>query len=733
MRRAGDDGADMQGVAVHIGIVAQNAGRGDGQRRVQVGRIGVVIGDRRVVHRIDGEMDGGEVGIDRAVIGLVGEAVRAVIVGIRRVKQRAVRIQRQRAMGRSGDQIGGQRVAIDIGIVAQNARHPDGQRRVFVGGEGIVHRHRRVVHRIDRQVDGGGIGIAGAVIGLVGEAVGAVEIGVGRIGEGAVAVQRQRAMGRARDHGAGQRIVFHIGVVAQHAGRGDGQGRVFVGGEGVIHRHRRVVHRIDGEIDGGDVGIRGPVIRLVGEAVGAVIIGVRRIGEGAVAVQRQGAMGRASDHGAGQRIVFRVGVVAQHTRRRDVERRVLVGDEGVVHRHGRVIVRQEDVVDHVIGAVGEADELDILQRIGAVPPRIVVGDGAGQVAGMAEGQRILGMEPLIDRRIRSGAAIQHIVALAAGQHVVAGAAGQAVGAIAADQRRGDIARDGEVEEAAENIALAIEDEGAGAQIRRDRIQMRPRDRGVGEDEAVVPGTVEFIVLVRDIVGIIGADGQVEFLLAQMQLVLGDLDGVAAGLQRHRAGIVGVGLDDIAVEIGGAVGGIGVGREPDIADIALHDVAVHRGGLNPEIQIAVMADIVGTGGAGGRRQRHMIGLARLDDVAVQRGRGIAGAAAGAAHRDRVEFDVVHVLVRIHDVAVHRDRGVAAIALIAGRAVDAGPTQAAIAAIGGAADLQVGGRRGVKNVAVQRNGGVATLAAIGAVRLARASAASAAVTAIGLDGS
>ena len=39
-----------------------------------------VGGDRRVVHRRDGDCDGRDIGVERAVVGPIGERVRAVVV-----------------------------------------------------------------------------------------------------------------------------------------------------------------------------------------------------------------------------------------------------------------------------------------------------------------------------------------------------------------------------------------------------------------------------------------------------------------------------------------------------------------------------------------------------------------------------------------------------------------------------------------------------------------------------
>ena len=80
----------------------------------------------------------------------------------------------------------------------------------------------------------------------------------------------------------------------------------------------RIVDGVDGDADGhgrrlGALGIA----RLVAEAVGAVVVGGGRIAEGAVGVQRQGAVaGAADEHGRERVAGVRIGVVAEHTRGR---------------------------------------------------------------------------------------------------------------------------------------------------------------------------------------------------------------------------------------------------------------------------------------------------------------------------------------------------------------------------------------------------------------------------------
>ena len=49
----------------------------------------------------------------------------------------------------------------------------------------------------------------------------------------------------------------------------------------------RVVDAVDGEVHGCDVRVRRAVIGRVGEAVGAIVVSYRRVGERAVGIERQ--------------------------------------------------------------------------------------------------------------------------------------------------------------------------------------------------------------------------------------------------------------------------------------------------------------------------------------------------------------------------------------------------------------------------------------------------------------
>ena len=93
------------------------------------------------------------------VVGLVGEAVRAVEVRGRRVGERAVSVERQRAVGRTGDQDGGQRVAVGIRVVGQ---HP-GAGTVSALSSSVTCKRRSlppaVVDAVHRDRDGRHVGV----------------------------------------------------------------------------------------------------------------------------------------------------------------------------------------------------------------------------------------------------------------------------------------------------------------------------------------------------------------------------------------------------------------------------------------------------------------------------------------------------------------------------------------------------------------------------------------------
>src|SRR5207302_1746110 len=128
---------DGEGVAIDVAVVGQDATRrGDGQRRVLVGGVTVVARHGRVVDRVDLDGHGGGVAeVDGGVLGLVGEAVAAVVVRAVPVRGSSVLVERQAAVRGGRHQHGGEWVAIDVAVIGEDAsRRGDGELGVLVGG-----------------------------------------------------------------------------------------------------------------------------------------------------------------------------------------------------------------------------------------------------------------------------------------------------------------------------------------------------------------------------------------------------------------------------------------------------------------------------------------------------------------------------------------------------------------------------------------------------------------------
>lgn len=79
------------------------------------------------------------------------------------------------------------------------------------------------------------------------------------------------------------------------------------------------------------------VVGMIGKAVRAVEIGIRRVGKGAVGVEGQVAVGRADIQNGRQRVSFRIAVVTQHAWGSHTQQIVLIGGVSIAHGHGRVV------------------------------------------------------------------------------------------------------------------------------------------------------------------------------------------------------------------------------------------------------------------------------------------------------------------------------------------------------------------------------------------------------------
>ena len=146
----------------------------------------------------------------------------------------------------------GERIAFHIGA-GDNTAH---QVALHARG-GTVLNHGGLIHMAHREGDGRDVGIRIAVIGLEGEAVCAVEIPHRHKAEGAVAVERQRAVGGVAHLGKNER-----GALGIHGGGGAGEGGVLIANGRAVGSHRRRVEGVDHHLRRG--GVEGCVACLPG-------------------------------------------------------------------------------------------------------------------------------------------------------------------------------------------------------------------------------------------------------------------------------------------------------------------------------------------------------------------------------------------------------------------------------------------------------------------------------------
>ncbi|MNQ14996.1 hypothetical protein D3C85_279580 [compost metagenome] len=209
-------------------------------------------------------------------------------------------------------------------------------------------------------------------------------------------------MRRVAALGIGQRVAIDVAANDLAADR-----RVFVRGLGVVGHRGCVVHRIDGDRDGAGRRAAMAIAHRDGERVGAVEVGVRGVGVGAVRVDRDRAVRGVAALHVGQRVA--IDVAANH----------LTAD-------GCVFVRGLSVVRHRGGVVHRVDG----DR-----------DGAGRRATVAVAHRhreAVGTVEIGSRDVGVGAvgidrdgAVRWIAALGIGQRV---AIDVAANDLAADRR-----------------------------------------------------------------------------------------------------------------------------------------------------------------------------------------------------------------------------------------------------------------------------------------------------------
>src|SRR5207247_2171601 len=150
------------------------AGRGHVQSGVFGRGVAVVERHRGVVRAGDGDGHGGDARVGQTVIGPVGEAVGAVVVGGRRVGKATVAVQLESAVRGLADQHRARSTTVPFAAVCRSAGRGYVQGGVFGRGVAVVNGHRRVVHAGDGDGHGGDAGVGQAVVGLIGKGVVAV-------------------------------------------------------------------------------------------------------------------------------------------------------------------------------------------------------------------------------------------------------------------------------------------------------------------------------------------------------------------------------------------------------------------------------------------------------------------------------------------------------------------------------------------------------------------------------
>ena len=362
-----------QRIAIYIAIapsqVSDDTGCGcpNRQRRVFVRRVAVVDGDRRVVNRRDAERHGCQGFFALTVDDLVGEAIWPVVVGVRRVRERAVGAENDGTVRWACRDRPADGIAIWITIVADDRA---GNGRVFSAGERVVARSWCRVDDVPNEslYRGGPAWIFRGDCDVPDRSRCQM---INRAGDQpGVGINREAC--RQSRCGEGQDIAVDIREIAGNAERNNVF--VVVGWRRDGCRNRRVVDRLDGDDDGLGLGRAIAVGDGVGEAIRAVEVQGRDVGIVAEAIDSHCAVRRVACFGVGQRIAIGIAIVA---RDRTVEHGVFVGRRGIVasswHRicnsdikrdRGLAAVQVVGVNRHVINAAGHALRRGVIDRAG---------------------------------------------------------------------------------------------------------------------------------------------------------------------------------------------------------------------------------------------------------------------------------------------------------------------------------------------------------------------------------
>ncbi|MCY1234859.1 hypothetical protein D9M72_474550 [compost metagenome] len=238
-------------IAVRVRIVAEELRRVDDEGRVLVARKSIIDCYRSGVDllQVDHRSRRGET--SSAVRDRVGEvALRAGIAAITWIGQegdRTVRVQAYRAVLRIGHahnaQVGVR--VIDVEVIGQQGRRRHGDGDTLAAIHDVVVGNRGVIDRGHVDRGGGGRCGTGGIAHLIGEGRVTKEVLIRHEADGAIRIQRYRAMRGTIDTGDRHRLmrVIHVRIVGQQRRRIDGQRRVFGTVDHVITQARRVVDR----------------------------------------------------------------------------------------------------------------------------------------------------------------------------------------------------------------------------------------------------------------------------------------------------------------------------------------------------------------------------------------------------------------------------------------------------------------------------------------------------------
>ena len=213
-------------------VVPADGREGDGGSLVY-GHVTDGIEDRRgVVLVVDAHIDRDQDGIarERTVGHPIGEAVIADKIRVRRIGDRAVLVDLDRAARRLACDDRRNRVSVRVAVIVEDG---DGDRHTLVGRGRVRRAARRGVVLPHGHGDPGRIARQRAVGQPVGEGVCPEEAAPRRVGHGAVGIEHERALDRRRHHGDRHGIAVGIVVVGQDVDRRG-------------HVSRRVLRIVDG-------------------------------------------------------------------------------------------------------------------------------------------------------------------------------------------------------------------------------------------------------------------------------------------------------------------------------------------------------------------------------------------------------------------------------------------------------------------------------------------------------